>query len=88
MKLKTAWLAASLVFFANTSTAFANDEHHDAPKVDATKSGTAEVKKPMKKHNHMEEKTNMPMPAPANASGKEMSKEMHEHMHDHMKEKR
>lgn len=42
-----------------------------------------EVKKPLKKHNHMEEKTGMPMPEPM----QDMHKEMPSNRHDHMKEK-
>lgn len=85
--MKSKLLAAILVIFAASSaTAFANDEHHDAPKAETVKTEKAEVKKPVKKHSHMEEKTGVPMPAPATGTSNEMSKDMHEHMHNHMKE--
>jgi hypothetical protein len=61
MKLKTTLLAVTLAVFA-ASSAFAADE---AVTPAAEK---AEAKKPAKRHNHMEEKTGMPMPAPK-ASG-------------------
>ena len=55
--------------------------HDTAP----TKQGEASqpVKKPVKKHSHMEEKTNMPMNEPAPHMDKEMPKDRH----DHLKEK-
>jgi len=86
MNLKSTLLAAILVAFAASSaSAFANDEHHDAPKAEAVKSEKAEAKKPVKKHSHVEEKTGVP--TPATGTDKKMSKDMHEHMHDHMKGK-
>jgi hypothetical protein len=86
MKLKSTLLAAMLaIFAASTATAFAVEEHP----ADA-KAGTGEVKKPakkkVKKHNHMEEKTGMPMSGPAAGTDKQGSmKDMP--MHDHTKDK-
>ncbi len=84
MKLKSTLLAAVLaVFAASSSTAFAAEEIHDAPKAEAAKTEKAGTKKPVKKHSHMEEKTNVPLPEPEPHTGKEMPMDRH----DHMKEK-
>lgn len=84
MKLKSTLLAAILaVFAASSATAFAAGELHDAPKAEAAKTEKAEVKKTVKKHSHMEEKTNVPMPAPATDMDKEMPKNRHDHMKEH-----
>ncbi len=84
MKLKSTLLAAILaVFAASSATAFAADEHHDAPKAEVAKTEKAEAKKPVKRHSHMEEKTNIPMPAPATDTSKEMPKNRHDHMKEH-----
>jgi hypothetical protein len=94
MKLKSTLLAALLAAFAaSTATAFAVEEHPadvKAEKTEAAKTGTGEVKKPakkkVKKHNHMEEKTGMPMSEPAAGTDKQGSmKDMP--MHDHTKDK-
>ncbi len=86
--MKSKLLAAVLaVFTTSSATAFAADEHHDAPKAKTEKAEKVEAKKPVKKHSHMEEKTHMPISEPA-AANKEMSKDMHEHMHDHTKDRR
>lgn len=63
MKLKTTLLAATLATFA-VSTAYAKEEQHSDAKADAPKVEKTEAKKPVKKHNHMEEKTGMPMNEP------------------------
>ncbi|MBI5438142.1 MAG: hypothetical protein HY936_04215 [Nitrosomonadales bacterium] len=81
MKLKSTLLAAALaVFTAATATAIAADaDKHEA--VTAEQGGAKKpVKKPVRKHSHMEEKTNMPMPEPAPHVGKEMPKDRHNHM--------
>lgn len=84
MKLKSTLLAAILAMFAAaTTTAIAVEaEKHEAV---TTEQGETKkpVKKPVKKHSHMEEKTNVPMPESAPDMGKEMPKDRH----DHMKEK-
>lgn len=84
MKLKSTLLAAILAVFAGAAaTAIAAEaEMHDTA---TTKQGEANqpVKKPVKKHSHMEEKTNMPMNEPAPHMDKEMPKDRH----DHLKEK-
>jgi hypothetical protein len=87
MKSKSILLAAALsVFATTTATSFAAG---DAPagKTEASKSENGEAKKPMKKkvkkHSHMEEKTGMPMSEPMPDMGKEMPKDRH----DHTKEK-
>lgn len=91
MKLKPSLLAATLVIFAaSTATAFAIDVHDSntgAEKKEAVKAEKAEVKTPVKKHNHMEEKTGNPVSeAPSGKSHREsMDKDMP--MHDHLKEK-
>lgn len=90
MKLKSTVLAATLVVLvAATATVFAVEEHHTDAKVEKTevaKTDTGEVKKPlkkkMKKHNHMEEKTGMPMPEPTPAEGKVLPKNRHDHTQD------
>lgn len=84
MKPKSILLAATLAMFAAaTTTAIAAE----AEKHEAVTAGQGEakkpVKKPVKKHSHMEEKTNIPMPEPVPGMGKEMPKDRH----DHMKEK-
>lgn len=62
MKLKTTLLAITLAAFA-TSYAFAADEA-PAKKTETPAAEKTEAKKPAKRHNHMEEKTGMPMSAP------------------------
>lgn len=91
MKLKSILLAATLAAFAaSATTIFAAEEHPaDAPavKADAAKTDTGEAKKPVKKvkrHNHMEEKTGMPVAEPA----PDMHKAIPKNRHDHTKEKR
>lgn len=84
MKLKSTLLAATLAMFAAaTATAIAAeaDVHDSVP----AEQGEAKkpAKKPVKKHSHMEEKTNIPMSEPAPHMGKEMPKDRH----DHLKEK-
>ena len=59
MKLMTTLLAAALFAFV-VSPAFANDE----AKAETSTAEKTEAKKPVKRHNHMEEKTGIPMPAP------------------------
>lgn len=61
MKLKTTLLAVSLAAFA-ASSVYANEEHHTDAKAETPKVEKAEGNKPMKKHNHMEEKTGIAMP--------------------------
>lgn len=89
MKMKTTLLAATLAAFA-ASAAIAAEEHPaDAKtgKAEAVKEEKAEAKKPMKKHNHMEEKTGMPMPESAGGKShrETMNKDMP--MHDHTKDR-
>ena len=90
MKFKSTstWFAV-MVFAAFTATAFAADMHDTnigTEKTEAVKAEKGKGKKPVKKHNHMEEKTGIPMPAPAIDMGKhETMKPMDRH--DHMKEK-
>ncbi|MDD2915684.1 MAG: hypothetical protein PHP70_10255 [Gallionella sp.] len=65
------------------------DEHDDVHDVHgkAAKTGTGETaepaKKKVKKHSHMEEKTNMPMPEATPHADKKLP----EDRHDHVKEK-
>lgn len=84
MKLKSTLLVATLAMFvAVSATAIAAEAAmHDTA---TAEQGEAKkpVKKPVKKHSHMEEKTNMPMSEPAPHMDKEMPKDRH----DHMKEK-
>lgn len=89
MKFKSTLLAAMVFAVVSTATAFAVDMHDTTAETEKTESVKAEkgkVKKPVKKHNHMEEKTGIPMPDPAPDMGKhEAMKPMDRH--DHMKEK-
>lgn len=84
MKLKSTLLATTLAMFvAASATAIAAEaEMHDTA---TTEQGEAKkpAKKPVKKHSHMEEKTNVPVNEPT----PHMSKEMPKDRHDHMKEK-
>ena len=83
MKLKSTLLAASLVIFAaSTTTAFAVDSS-TTEKPETVKAEKTVVKKPVKKHSHMQEKTGMPTAEPTQAAPKDMPK----NRHDHMKEK-
>lgn len=84
MKLKSTLLAAVLAMFVG-STATAIAAEAERPEVATPKQGEAKqaAKKPMKKHSHMEEKTNMPVNEPAPHMDKEMPKDRH----DHLKEK-
>ncbi|MDD4927685.1 MAG: hypothetical protein PHP85_00215 [Gallionella sp.] len=69
-----------------STTAFALDEHDTnavTEKTEAVKTEKGEVKKTLKRHNHMEEKTGMPM----SESKPDMHKEIPKNRHDHMKEK-
>lgn len=85
MKLSTTLLAATLAIFA-ASTAFANEEHHTVAKPETVKAKKAEAKKPVKKHNHMEEKSGVPMAEPA--SGKKQHKSTKKmDRHDHTKDR-
>jgi len=85
MKLKTTLLAATLTTFA-ASAPIAYADHHMDAKPEAAKEKKAEAKKPIKKHNHMEEKTGMPMPEPASSMGtQDAMKKMDRH--DHTKDK-
>jgi hypothetical protein len=92
MKLKSTLLAATVVMFAaSTATAFAADVHDSntgTEKAETVKAEKAEVKKPVKRHNHMEEKTGMPMSeAPSGKSHREsMPKDMP--MHDHTQDRK
>ncbi|MCK9201784.1 MAG: hypothetical protein M0P59_05435 [Gallionella sp.] len=84
MKLKSTLLAATLAMFAGAiATAIAAEA--EKPEAVTAEQGEAKkmVKKPVKKHSHMEEKTNVPM----NESAPHMDKEMSKDRHDHMKEK-
>ncbi|MBI5006061.1 MAG: hypothetical protein HZB95_02945 [Nitrosomonadales bacterium] len=85
MNLKTTLLAATLAAFA-ASTAYANEEHHPDGKAEAVKEKKAEAKKPVKKHSHAEEKSNMPMPEPASGVG-EQDTMMKTDKHDHTKDR-
>lgn len=86
MKLKSTILAAVLTTFTVCATAIAAE-------VEVQNSGSPEqgevkkpVKKPMKKHNHMEEKTGMPMPEPSRSMQKHESMEKVD-KHDHTKDR-
>lgn len=88
MKLKTTLLFALLAVFA-ASPVFANKEHHPdakAEKTEAAKTNKSEIKKPVKRHSHMEEKTGMPMPEPAAGMSKQDAMK-HMDMHDHTKDR-
>lgn len=88
MKLKSILLATAFTAFAAAYTgAYADDTPPPQDKAEAAKTEKAATKKPVKPHNHAEEKTGMPVPA---SSGKhEMSNEEHKQMmkHDHTKDR-
>lgn len=91
MKLKSTLLAATLVLFsASTATVFAADVHDTnsvTEKTETVKAEKAEVKKPVKRHNHMEEKTGMPVGSAASGKSHRESMDKDMPMHDHLKEK-
>lgn len=87
MKLKSTILAAALTIFTISATAIAAE-------VEVQNSGSPEqgevrkpVKKPMKKHNHMEEKLGMPMPEPTGGKSHRETMDKDMPMHDHTQEK-
>lgn len=76
MKLKTTLLAVALATFAaSTAITFAAEELPADIKSETPK--TEKAKKPLKKHNHMEEKTGMPISEPV-AGSTAASTETHE----------
>ena len=83
MKLKTTVLsvllatAASLNVYAAEPAGVVEDKAMAAEKAE----------KPMKPHNHMQEKTGVPATAPTEAQQQEHKKNDHKKMHDHTKEK-
>ena len=88
MKLKTTLLAATLAAFAVSAAIAAQEQPVDAKsgKAESAKEKKAEAKKPVKRHNHMEEKTGMPMSEPV--SGMDKHEHMkHMDMHDHAKDR-
>lgn len=88
MKLKRTILAASLaVFAASTTAAFAVDVHDtNTGKAEAVKTEKAEANEPAKRHNHMEEKSGMPMHESASNTGKREAKKRADR-HDHTKDR-
>jgi hypothetical protein len=87
MKLKSTLLA--VVMFA-ASTAFAADVHDSntgTEKTETVKAEKAEVKIPVKKHNHMEEKTGNPVSEAQSGKSHRESMDKDMPMHDHLKEK-
>jgi hypothetical protein len=79
-------LFVTMFIVVSSTTAFAFDEHDTnsvTEKTEAVKTEKGEVKKTLKRHNHMEEKTGMPMSEPK----PDMHKEIPKNRHDHMKEK-
>ena len=92
MKLNMTILAASLAVFAASSTAaFAVDEHDtNGVKAEVVKTEKAEAKEPVKKHNHIEEKSGMPMHESASNTGKHEKKSeerLGHERHDHTKDR-
>jgi hypothetical protein len=85
MKLKLILIAATLATFA-ASTTFAAEEAM-TKKAESPAAEKAEVKKPVKKHNHAAEKGGMP--APESKAGKSHQETMDKDMpmHDHTKDK-
>jgi len=86
MNLKSTLLTLTITMFA-AAPVFAADVQETGSGAAKTEAAKAEVKKPVKRHNHMEEKTGMPVStAPSGKSHSEsMDKDMP--MHDHLKEK-
>ena len=76
-------VAVLAMFVGSTATSIAAEA--EKPEVATTKQGEANqpAKNPIKRHSHMEEKTNMPVNEPAPHMDKEMPKDRH----DHLKEK-
>lgn len=94
MKFKSTFIAASLAFFA-ASTATAVDIEEQPVGASAEKTDTAEtdnsgtkksIKKKVKKHNHMEEKSGISMPEKSVVMDKHESMKLM-NRHDHMNEK-
>jgi hypothetical protein len=89
MKLKSTLLATAMVVFAtSTDAVFAADD--TAPvKTEAAKTGEAAtpVKKPVKRHSHLEEKTGMPAPEPASGKSHRESMPKDMPMHDHTQDR-
>lgn len=81
MKLKITVLAATLAAFA-ASTAFAVDDV-TAKKADTPSAEKAEIKKPVKKHSHAEEKSGMPMPEATGGKSHRETMDKNMPMHDH-----
>lgn len=85
MKLKTTLLSAVLTMFAASAT-IAYADHHMEAKPEAAKEKKADAKKPVKKHNHAEEKSGVSMPdAASGVGGHESMKKMNGH--DHTKDR-
>lgn len=83
MKLKSTLLAATLAMFvAASATAIAAE----ADVHDSVTAEQGEAKKPVKKHSHAEEKSNMPMPEPKPDMGQHDSMKKMDR-HDHTKDK-
>jgi len=81
MKLKTTVLSVLLVTAASMNV-------YAAEPVMQGDAGKAEpAAKPMKPHNHMQEKTGMPAVTPSEAQQQEHKKHDHKKLHDHTKEK-
>lgn len=88
MKLKSTLLAAILAVFTASSSFAAADAHDPGDKAVTQKAEKADAKKPVKKHSHVEEKTNMPASEAHDPGDKAVTqKEMMKDKHDHMKEK-
>ena len=89
MKLNTILLAASLSAFAVSAAMAAKEPANDvkAAGSDVAKTKKVEAKQPVKRHNHMEEKTGMPMSQSAADTGKHEPMKHTKKRHDHVKEK-
>ena len=91
MKLKSTLLAATLVIFSVFNvTAFAVDVHDTntgTEKTETVKTEKAEAKKPVKRHNHMEEKTGMPVGSTSSGKSHRESMPKDMPMHDHLRDR-
>lgn len=84
MKLETTLLSVLLATAASVNVYAAEP----ASAMDSSPAKSEQAQKPMKPHNHMQEKTGMPAPAPTEAQQQAHQKHDHKKMHDHTKEKR
>ena len=89
MKLKSTLLATALVVFATSTAAVFAADDAAAGKTEAAKTGeaAAPVKKKLKRHSHMTEKTGIPAPEPVSGKSHRESMPKDMPMHDHTQDR-